>query len=134
MIRRPPRSTLFPYTTLFRSGILLARLLISSRLEFAYVLASPQYRALAAENAAVTRAEAARVAAIPGPVARQNLVVCRMAGKPFVYDHFWVTQLVETGKMSSQPVQQLARRKAIVRDDTDPRANVRSLWRRMKSD
>src|SRR3712207_8498193 len=25
MIRRPPRSTLFPYTTLFRSGGLLAR-------------------------------------------------------------------------------------------------------------
>src|SRR3712207_9130535 len=24
MIRRPPRSTLFPYTTLFRSGLLLA--------------------------------------------------------------------------------------------------------------
>src|SRR3712207_9055668 len=24
MIRRPPRSTLFPYTTLFRSGVLLA--------------------------------------------------------------------------------------------------------------
>src|SRR5256885_5248273 len=27
MIRRPPRSTLFPYTTLFRSRILKARLL-----------------------------------------------------------------------------------------------------------
>src|SRR2546426_6716829 len=26
MIRRPPRSTLFPYTTLFRSGFRLARL------------------------------------------------------------------------------------------------------------
>src|ERR1035438_10572325 len=26
MIRRPPRSTLFPYTTLFRSGDLLGRL------------------------------------------------------------------------------------------------------------
>src|SRR5258707_12448060 len=25
MIRRPPRSTLFPYTTLFRSGVPLAR-------------------------------------------------------------------------------------------------------------
>src|SRR5256885_9649943 len=25
MIRRPPRSTLFPYTTLFRSGLLAAR-------------------------------------------------------------------------------------------------------------
>src|SRR3712207_8130448 len=28
MIRRPPRSTLFPYTTLFRSRRLLARLLL----------------------------------------------------------------------------------------------------------
>src|SRR3712207_8008281 len=27
MIRRPPRSTLFPYTTLFRSGIVLGALL-----------------------------------------------------------------------------------------------------------
>src|SRR3989454_9265464 len=26
MIRRPPRSTLFPYTTLFRSGLLVVRL------------------------------------------------------------------------------------------------------------
>src|SRR2546425_5255388 len=26
MIRRPPRSTLFPYTTLFRSGVSLSRL------------------------------------------------------------------------------------------------------------
>src|SRR5258708_19609538 len=26
MIRRPPRSTLFPYTTLFRSTVLLARI------------------------------------------------------------------------------------------------------------
>jgi hypothetical protein len=115
-------------------GILVIRLLISSRLEFAYVLFSPQYRALAAEHAAVTRAEAARVAAIPGPVACQNLVVCRMSGKPFVYDHFWVTQLVETGRMTWQQVEQLARRKAIVRDDTDPRANVTALWRRMRSD
>src|SRR5436309_8521815 len=27
MIRRPPRSTLFPYTTLFRSGLIHARLI-----------------------------------------------------------------------------------------------------------
>jgi hypothetical protein len=115
-------------------GILIVRLLISSRLEFAYVLFSPQYRALAAEHAAITRAEAARTAAIPGPVACSNLVVCRMAGKPFVYDHFWVTQLIETGKMTWQQVEQLARRKAIVKDNTDPRANITSLWRRMRSD
>lgn len=115
-------------------GILIVRLLVSSRLEFAYVLFSPQYRALAAENAAVTRAEAARIATIPGPVACSNLVVCRKAGKPFVYDHFWVTQIVETGKMTWQQVEQFARRQGIVKDDTDPRTNVRSLWRRMRSD
>jgi hypothetical protein len=115
-------------------GILIVRLLLSTRLEFAYVLFSPQYRAQAAEHAAVTRAEAARVAAIPGPVACQNLVVCRMAGKPFVYDHFWITQMVETGRMTWQQVEQLARRNAIVRDNTDPRANITSLWRRMRSD
>src|SRR5258708_9995270 len=28
MIRRPPRSTLFPYTTLFRSGVVIALLAI----------------------------------------------------------------------------------------------------------
>ena len=115
-------------------GILIVRLLMSTRLEFAYVLFSPQYRAHAAEHAAVTRAEAARTAAIPGPVACSNLVVCRMAGKPFVYDHFYVQMLIETGRMSWQEVEQLARRKAIVKDNTDPRANITSLWRRMRSD
>src|SRR3712207_8183626 len=29
MIRRPPRSTLFPYTTLFRSGVLRVRRLLA---------------------------------------------------------------------------------------------------------
>src|SRR2546430_12732723 len=31
MIRRPPRSTLFPYTTLFRSGELLQHVVIGGR-------------------------------------------------------------------------------------------------------
>ena len=57
-----------------------------------------------------------------------------MAGKPFVYDHFWITQLVETGKMNWRQIETLARRNGIVRDDTDRRANVTSLWRRMRSD
>jgi hypothetical protein len=135
LLRDPLRSGWSPRTiSAVVLGILIARLLLSTRLEFGYVLFSPQYRALAAENAAVTRAEAARTAAIPGPVACSNLVVCRMAGKPFVYDHFWVTQLIETGKMTWQQVEQLARRKAIVKDNTDRRANITSLWRRMRSD
>src|SRR2546428_3878208 len=37
MIRRPPRSTLFPYTTLFRSAVLASRLRVKNKLfdEFA---------------------------------------------------------------------------------------------------
>src|SRR5256885_10168559 len=33
MIRRPPRSTLFPYTTLFRSGLGIARKIARARQE-----------------------------------------------------------------------------------------------------
>ncbi|MGB9369900.1 MAG: hypothetical protein WCE79_28225 [Xanthobacteraceae bacterium] len=135
LLRDPLRSGWSPRTiSAVVLGILIVRLLISSRIEFAYVLFSPQYRAQAAEHAAITRAEAARTAAIPGPVACSNLVVCRMAVKPFVYDHFWITQLVETGRMTWPQVEQLARRKAIVKDETDRRANITSLWRRMRSD
>src|SRR3712207_9567311 len=32
MIRRPPRSTLFPYTTLFRSGPDVGRMVVAARL------------------------------------------------------------------------------------------------------
>ena len=115
-------------------GILIVRLLVSSRLEFAYVLFSPQYRALAAENAAVTRAEEARVAARPGPIACTNLVVCRAAGKPFVYDHFRTMMMIETGIVTFQGLHDLARGIGITEDRTDPRANVTSIWRRMRSD
>src|SRR2546421_7740899 len=44
MIRRPPRSTLFPYTTLFRSRVLLVRvwgLELRYRLAFARSLPDP---------------------------------------------------------------------------------------------
>jgi hypothetical protein len=135
-LQRDPWRSGWPAETvrLMVLGVLIVRLLLSSRLEFAYVLASPQYRALAAEHAGITRAEAVRTASIPGPVACQNLVVCRMAGKPFVYDHFWITQIVETGRMTWREVETAARRKGIVRDETDRRANVTSLWRRMRSD
>src|SRR5260370_28443888 len=34
MIRRPPRSTLFPYTTLFRSSLKVEALLVGERREF----------------------------------------------------------------------------------------------------
>jgi len=115
-------------------GVLIARLLLSTRLEFAAVLFSPQYRATAAEHAAVARSEAARIAAIPGPVGCSNLVICRAAGKPFVYDPFKVDMMLATGTVSVLQLYDTVRRQAIVLDNTDPRANVTSLWRRMRSD
>src|SRR6266496_4953622 len=38
MIRRPPRSTLFPYTTLFRSKILIDDVLLAKNLHLLFVL------------------------------------------------------------------------------------------------
>jgi hypothetical protein len=98
------------------------------------VLFSPQYRATAAEHAAVARSEAARIAAIPGPVGCSNLVICRAARKPFVFDPFKVDMMLATGAVSALQLYDTVRRQAIVLDNTDPRANVTSLWRRMRSD
>src|SRR2546422_8569715 len=41
MIRRPPRSTLFPYTTLFRSGMTPYEILLSESQERMLVVARP---------------------------------------------------------------------------------------------
>src|SRR3712207_7866201 len=45
MIRRPPRSTLFPYTTLFRSLLLRARMARSQRALFGYPSFLPNLKA-----------------------------------------------------------------------------------------
>src|SRR3712207_7939425 len=42
MIRRPPRSTLFPYTTLFRSRIVMARVLQRVAEERALAMVEPE--------------------------------------------------------------------------------------------
>src|SRR3712207_9231275 len=42
MIRRPPRSTLFPYTTLFRSGLLTSLLLTTDPRQVKMVLIDPK--------------------------------------------------------------------------------------------
>lgn len=111
-------------------GLLLVRLLISTRNEFAYVLLSPDFRKEAAEHAAIAHSEAARVAAMPGLVGCSNLVVCRAAGKPFAYDSFKAQMMVETGQLTWAELQARIRQKGIALDHTDPRANVTSLWRR----
>src|SRR2546427_12564850 len=52
MIRRPPRSTLFPYTTLFRSRFSTNRV-VREYTDTYYVPASARYRARAADKAAL---------------------------------------------------------------------------------
>src|SRR3989442_7620650 len=56
MIRRPPRSTLFPYTTLFRSILDLARGNIEQRARMAFVQGDPG-AILIVEYAGETRSE-----------------------------------------------------------------------------
>src|SRR3989454_9633189 len=49
MIRRPPRSTLFPYTTLFRSALMLLDIRLPRRSGFevlAWVREQPEFRRL----------------------------------------------------------------------------------------
>src|SRR2546430_12599850 len=67
MIRRPPRSTLFPYTTLFRSSFLLGTLEVvwGITADFSVVPALVQPEELTAANATYLTAD--RVARIVGP-------------------------------------------------------------------
>src|SRR5258707_1771883 len=55
MIRRPPRSTLFPYTTLFRSQ--LPRWIISSPRHFAGLKRFREWRSLPAPLSCLSRSE-----------------------------------------------------------------------------
>src|SRR5258707_1917906 len=72
MIRPPPRSTLFPYTTLFRSGLLVAVALLTIGCVIAGVtgrrLVEPAVRAVAL-RVAPRRADAA----VAGPHAERRL-------------------------------------------------------------
>src|SRR3712207_8193971 len=58
MIRRPPRSTLFPYTTLFRSGV---------DIEGVEVTAHPELAARAAHDDQVLHDQGRDRGALPGP-------------------------------------------------------------------
>src|SRR3712207_7949605 len=63
MIRRPPRSTLFPYTTLFRSPAALVELVVAQRAEVEPHLVQRVHRRLVQE---VARDERRRVDHVPG--------------------------------------------------------------------
>jgi hypothetical protein len=111
--------------------VLAARLLATLRIEPALVLFSPDYRAAYADNAQVVRDDAARVAAIPGPVACDFKVVCRLAGKPFSYDDFRAEMLVATGASGGLDEEGLIRAHGLTHFGGDPRDGIEALFRTM---
>ena len=109
--------------------ILAARLVATLRIEPFLTLFDPAYRTEFTEHAHVARAEAVRVAAIPGPVACYNKVICRMAGKPFVYDDFRADMLIMTGAANGLDAEGLIRQHGLTYFRNDPRSSIESLHR-----
>lgn len=109
--------------------ILALRLVATLRIEPALILFDPAYRAAFYANAQVARAEAARIAAIPGPVACDYKVICRMAGKPFVYDDFRADMLIMTGAAKGLDAEGLIRQHGLIYFRNDPRCGIESLHR-----
>src|SRR5687767_15491877 len=82
MIRRPPRSTLFPYTTLFRSH---CRNLRAGGL----VMASLQFAAQAAPSVTLTRRDV------------EAIVIHQMGWEPQDVDAFWFRSEEHTSELQS---------------------------------
>ena len=109
--------------------VVAARLVATLRIEPALVLFSPDYRAEYYASAQSVRDDAARVAAIPGPVACDFKVVCRLAGKPFVYDDFRTEMLVATGASGGLDVDGVIRAHGLTRFTGDQRDGIEALFR-----
>jgi hypothetical protein len=114
--------------------VVVARLIATLRIEPALVLFDPGYRAQYYANAEAARQDAARIAKIPGPVACDFKVVCRLAGKPFSYDDFRAEMLVASGASGGLDEQGLIRAHGLTRVRNDDRGGIavlfRSLWGR----
>jgi hypothetical protein len=109
--------------------ILVLRLIATVRIEPFLVLFDPSYRAQFHANAQVARDEAARIAAMPGPVACENKIVCRMADKPFVYDDFRTDMMIMTGAAKGLDARGLIRQHGLTYFENDPRTYVETLHR-----
>src|SRR2546426_10885749 len=91
MIRRPPRSTLFPYTTLFRSGELFSILLRLHPIEVGWVSPSAGREAHAAFLDIVRQNDEAMAEQLHQPNQRRPFTVGLLQG----FNHLTSTQLEE---------------------------------------
>jgi hypothetical protein len=112
-------------------GVLIVRLLLSNHVEPYLVLASPEFRRLFHENADVVRREVERVRNIPDAVHCSVITVCRLAGKPFVFDPFAIEQRVKTGKLTPDQVTAAIAARGIRFEQIDSRATAEWASRRI---
>lgn len=102
--------------------ILVAWLLWPVRPEPFLLIGSPAYRQGIADNIEIRNQEVARIKAMPGPVTCSIMTVCRQAGKPYVWDHFWMTQRAATTHRDFSKLEAEARAQGIRFETIDPRA------------
>lgn len=109
--------------------LLVGRILATARIEPMLLLTDPGYRAEFHADSEVVRAEAAKIALMPGPIACQNKLVCRMAGKPFVYDDFRVEMILATEPGKGTTTEDILRQHGLTFFANDPRGRIASLER-----
>jgi hypothetical protein len=114
-------------------GVLAARLLLSNHTEPYLVLASSDYRGQFSERTAITRQEVERVRKIPEPAYCSVTMVCRWAGKAFVFDAYAAGNLVATKKVAPAALQARLAAERIREVTIDPRTTSHLLERKIFS-
>jgi hypothetical protein len=94
-------------------AVLLLRLVASDRQETALLILSSDFRSSIYMRERNFLTDSARVAAMPGDVACDVKIVCRIAKKPFAVDEFKMEELVATGKATTAEVASMLRARQI---------------------
>ena len=111
-------------------GILALVIIAAPGLEPYALWFSSDYRAQFHKNLAIVDFEAARIAAISGPVHCSFQAICRRAGKDLVVDDIFVEEKFATGRLSPDRFAALAG--AIRFEIVDPRVSMRPLRRELR--
>src|SRR3712207_7535332 len=78
MIRRPPRSTLFPYTTLFRSTEVLSELRQGGEWRFSLPLEGGRQKSLGGDRACACASKSGEIGRATSELQSRQYLVCRL--------------------------------------------------------
>src|SRR2546430_12914337 len=95
MIRRPPRSTSFPYTTLFRSTLQATPFQCMIRIEFGVLAAKPTAQTSFAATAATASSRLMRSEEHTSELQSQSNLVCRLLLEKKKTNHIELLQETE---------------------------------------